>query len=134
MATLKHQLITLLRFRPLWRFALLLSVVAIGFLATTSGDYPIPSAPSDKVNHIIAFVELTVLVRLSWPNLRVIWFVPVLLGFGVSIEAAQANLPYRDFSLADIAADGTGVLIGLLPWPGLRRTDKTVVRDSPESV
>jgi len=134
MATLKHQLITLLRFRPLWRFALLLSVVAIGFLATTSGNYPIPSAPSDKVNHIIAFIELTVLARLSWPNLRVIWFVPVLLGFGVSIEAVQANLPYRDFSLADIAADGTGVLIGLLPWPGLRRTDKTVVRDSPESV
>jgi len=134
MATLKHQLITLLRFQLLWRFALLLSVAAIGFLATTSGNYPIPSAPSDKVNHIIAFIELTVLARLSWPNLRVIWFVPVLLGFGVSIEAVQANLPYRDFSLADIAADGTGVLIGLLPWPGLRRTDKTVVRDSPESV
>ncbi|RBW49106.1 VanZ family protein [Marinobacter sp. F3R11] len=134
MATLKHQLTSLLHFQLLWRFGLLLSVVAIGFLATTSSSYPIPSAPSDKVNHIIAFIELTILTRLSWPDLRAIWFVPVLLGFGVGIEAVQANLPYRDFSLADIAADGAGVLIGLLPWPGLPRADKRAVRDSPDSV
>lgn len=134
MATLKHQLITLLHFRPLWRLALLLSVIAIGFLATTSNSYPIPSAPSDKVNHMIAFIELTILTRLSWPGLRAIWFAPVLLGFGVCIEAVQANLPYRDFSLTDIAADGAGILIGLLPWLGLRKIYKRDLRDSPESL
>jgi VanZ family protein len=134
MATLKHQLKTLLHFRPLWRFALMLSVIAIGFLATTDSSYPIPSASSDKVNHMIAFTELTILTRLSWPGLRVAWFAPALLGFGLCIEAVQANLPYRDFSLADIAADGAGILIGLLPWPGLRKTDKRDLRDSPESL
>ncbi|SHK18807.1 hypothetical protein SAMN05216369_0877 [Marinobacter antarcticus] len=134
MATLKHQLTTLLHFRPLWRLALLLSVIAIGFLATTSSSYPIPSAPSDKVNHMVAFIELTILTRLSWPGLRAVWFAPLLLGFGLCIEAVQANLPYRDFSLADIAADGAGILIGLLPWPGLRRTGRRDLRDSPESL
>lgn len=134
MATLKHQLITLLRFQPLWRLVLLLSVVIIGFLATTSSDYPIPSAPSDKVNHLIAFFELTIVTRLAWPQLRILWYAPALLGFGLGIEAIQANLPYRDFSFADVAADGAGILIGLLPWPGLRKTDKRDLRDSPETL
>ena len=76
MATLKHQLLALLHFQPLWRLALLLSVIAIGFLATTNSDYPIPSAPSDKVNHLIAFIELTIVTRLAWPQLRSIWYAP----------------------------------------------------------
>ncbi|MCK0163476.1 MULTISPECIES: VanZ family protein [unclassified Marinobacter] len=134
MATLKHQLTVLLHCRPLWRLALLLSVVAIGFLATTNSSYPIPSAPSDKVNHLIAFVELTILTRLAWPQLRAIWYAPVLLAFGLGIEAVQANLPYRDFSLMDVAADGAGILIGLLPWPGLRKVSHQGLRDSPNSV
>ncbi|MDO6441494.1 MULTISPECIES: VanZ family protein [unclassified Marinobacter] len=134
MATLRHQLIILLNFRPLWRFALLLSVIAIGFLATTSNSYPIPSAPSDKVNHLIAFFELTIVTRLAWPELRAIWYAPVLLAFGLAIEGVQANLPYRDFSMADVAADGVGIVIGLLPWPGLRKADKRDLRDSPKSV
>ncbi|MBQ0748274.1 MAG: VanZ family protein [Marinobacter sp.] len=134
MATLKHQLTTLLHFRPLWRFAFLISVVAIGFLATTSSSYPIPSAPSDKVNHLIAFIELTILTRLAWPELRSIWYAPALLAFGLGIEIVQATLPYRDFSLADVAADGAGILIGLLPWPGLRKAARRNLSDSPESV
>lgn len=134
MATLKHQLLTLLHFQPLWRLALLLSVLVIGFLATTSSDYPIPSAPSDKVNHFIAFLELTIVTRLAWPQLRTLWYAPALLGFGLGIEAVQASLPYRDFSFADVAADGIGILIGLLPWPGLRKASKRDLRDSPKAL
>lgn len=118
----------------MWRFAFLISVVAIGFLATTSSSYPIPSAPSDKVNHLIAFIELTILTRLAWPELRSIWYAPALLAFGLGIEIVQATLPYRDFSLADVAADGAGILIGLLPWPGLRKAARRNLSDSPESV
>ncbi|GGE51875.1 hypothetical protein GCM10011533_00250 [Streptosporangium jomthongense] len=134
MAILKHQLTRLLHFRPLWRFILLLSVAAIGFLATTDTNYPIPSAPSDKVNHLIAFIELTIVTRLAWPQLHAVWFAPALLGFGLAIELVQATLPYRDFSLADVAADGAGIVIGLLPWPGLRKITSRDLRDSPESV
>lgn len=134
MATLKHLYITALHCRPLWRLTLLISILAIGFLATTNNPYPIPSAPSDKVNHLIAFLELTIVTRLAWPRLRFIWFAPALLGFGFCIELVQANLPYRDFSLADVAADGAGILIGLLPWPGLRKAESRELRDSPNSL
>lgn len=134
MASLKHQFLTLLHFQALWRFILLLSLIAIGFLATTSSDYPIPSSPSDKVNHFIAFLELTIVTRLAWPRLHIFWYAPALLAFGFAIEAVQANLPYRDFSLADVVADGAGILVGLLPWPGLRTASHSSLRDSPESL
>lgn len=134
MDRLKQQLTSLLHCRPLWQAAFVISVLAIGFLATTNNPYPVPSSSSDKVNHVIAFLELTILTRLAWPELRAIWFVPALLGFGLGIEIIQANLPYREFSLADLAADGAGIAIGLLPWPGVRKVGKLDLRNSPESL
>ncbi|MDY6841435.1 MAG: VanZ family protein [Pseudomonadota bacterium] len=134
MDTLKQQLTSLLQCRSLWRTAFVISLLAIGFLATTGNPYPIPSSSSDKVNHLIAFLELTILTRLAWPELRAIWFAPALLGFGLSIEVIQANLPYREFSLADLAVDGAGIAIGLLPWPGIHKIGKSDLRNSPESM
>ncbi|WP_373000647.1 VanZ family protein [Marinobacter sp.] len=134
MDTLRKQLTSLLNCRPLWRAAFVMSVLAIGFLATTDSPYPVPSSSSDKVNHLIAFLELTILTRLAWPELKAIWFAPALLGFGLGIEIIQANLPYREFSLADLAADGAGIAIGLLPWPGLPAAAKPDLRNSPESL
>ncbi len=96
---------------------------------------PIPSSSNDKVNHLIAFLELTILTRLAWPELRGrldsrrrCW------ASGLGIEIIQANLPYREFSLADLAADGAGIAIGLLPWPGIRRVGKPDLRNSPGSL
>ncbi len=134
MATLKQQALALMHLRPLWRTALLLSVIAIMFLATTSQAYPIPAAASDKVNHLMAFIELTLLARLSWPEAKAWHYAPLLLAFGFAIEAIQATLPYRDFSLADLAADGLGIAIAMLPWPGLRSLGKTGLRNSPNAL
>lgn len=121
LATTKQRLAQLLRLRALWKFALLASIAAILFLATTAGPLPVPSAPSDKVNHLIAFLELTLLMRLGWPQLKPLYFIPLLLGFGMLIEIVQATLPYRDFSLADVAADATGIAAGMLIWPWLQK-------------
>jgi len=121
LATVKQRLAQLLRLRALWQFALLASIAAILFLATTAGPLPVLSAPSDKVNHLLAFLELTLLVRLGWPQLKPLYFVPLLLGFGMLIEIVQATLPYRDFSLADVAADAAGIAAGMLIWPWLQR-------------
>ena len=134
MATLKQRALALIHLRPLWRTALLLSVIAIMYLATTSQAYPIPAADSDKVNHLMAFIELTLLSRLSWPDVKPWHYAPLLLGFGFAIEAIQATLPYRDFSLADIAADGLGIAIAMLPWPGLRNLSKAGLRNSPKAL
>lgn len=114
----KQPLLSLFRHRVFWRICLAISVIAILFLATTSQDYPIPSAPSDKVNHLIAFLELTLLVRLSWPGLPLGIVALSALGFGLVIELLQAPLPYRDFSLWDLLADSAGIALGLVPWPG----------------
>jgi len=37
------------------------------------------------------------------------------------IEIVQATLPYRDFSLADVAADAAGIAAGMLIWPWLQK-------------
>ena len=103
---------------------LVLSTAAIIYLATTSQPYPIPSAASDKVNHLLAFFELTVVARLAWPNLGKPWIAIGLLAFGLGIELVQAQLPYRTFAMADILADAAGIAIGLLPCPGFIRPHK----------
>jgi VanZ family protein len=84
----------------------------------------VPSAPSDKVNHLLAFIQLTVVARLAWPDLARPWIALGVMMFGLAIEVTQAQLPYRDFSLLDLAADGAGIAIGLLPCPFIfsRRT------------
>lgn len=112
---------TLLDYQPLWRLCLVVSVIVILYLATSSQPYQVPSSPNDKVNHLIAFLELALLARLGWPRLGVMHLVPPLLGYGFAIELIQALLPYREFSLADMVADTVGIGIGLLPWPGIQR-------------
>lgn len=115
MAFLKHKLQTALDYPPLWRWLFCLSVLAILYLATTSQPYPIPSSASDKVNHLIAFIQLTVAMRLAWPQLHRARIALAMLAFGLAIELIQAWLPYREFSLLDLSADALGTAIGLLP-------------------
>lgn len=124
MAALIQNLQSLLNYQPLWRTVLFVSAAAIVYLATTSQPYPIPSAASDKVNHLVAFLHLTVVTRLAWPQLGRLWVIISMLGFGLAIEVTQAQLPYRDFSLLDLAADGAGVVFGLLPFPFLKQPEK----------
>ena len=101
MTRLWPTILHILHMRRLWQAVLLVSVAAILYLATTSSSYPIPSSSNDKINHLIAFIELTIVTRLAWPRLSAFWYAPALLGFGLLLEVVQANLPYRDFSLAD---------------------------------
>lgn len=130
MASIKY---TMLRQLGLWRTLFVLSILAIAFLATADSSMPLPSTPSDKLNHLLAFLELTLLARLGWPRLHGFWLVPGLLTFGLAIEGVQAHLPYRDFSLADLAADALGIAAGLLPWPLVRDARKLELRNSPKS-
>lgn len=119
MVFLKNSLQSLLLYQPFWRATLILSALAIVYLATTNEPYPIPSAPSDKLNHLLAFIQLTIVTRLAWPEVSKAWVALGVIGFGLAIEVTQAQLPYRDFSLLDLAADGAGTAIGLLPYPFL---------------
>lgn len=84
-------IVFILTMQRLWQATLLISIAAILFLATTSNTYPIPSAPNDKINHLLAFLELTLVTRLAWPRLSFLWYAPGLLAFGLILEIVQAN-------------------------------------------
>ncbi len=121
MAFLTQRIRFLLDYQPFWRALLVVSAVAVIYLATTSEPYPMPSAHNDKLNHLVAFLQLTIVTRLAWPGLSRLWIIPALLAFGAAIEIIQAQLPYRTFAIADILADAAGIALGLLPCPGFIR-------------
>ena len=118
----------------LWRAVLVISVPAIFYLATTPSPYPIPHTGYDKLNHLLAFAEVTLVLRLAFPRLALISVAMLAFSFGVTIELVQAMLPHRHFSPADLAANALGIGLGLLPWPGLPRAQKSDHRHQPESV
>ncbi|MFZ5998412.1 MAG: VanZ family protein [Nitrospirota bacterium] len=66
---------------------------------------------SDKLNHLAAFVLLAVLCGAAYPNRSVRWQCSFLISYGMLIECVQLFLPYRKFSLLDIAADASGILV-----------------------
>lgn len=65
----------------------------------------------DKINHVGAFAALTVTLHWAYtlPKMR---GAMLLLGYGLLIETVQHILPYRTFSLYDIAANILGILTG----------------------
>ena len=96
----------LLSFQQLffWLAALLALVMALLPHAP-----PVPGVSSDKVQHVIAFLTLTLLAAWAYPR-RPVWaIVGGLAAFGAVIECLQAipalgrSSDYRDW-LADMAA------------------------------
>lgn len=76
---------------------------------------------NDKVGHIVAFLLLAFLADFSFPNEGFGWSkILPLLGYGLLIEIIQYFLPYRLFSLLDLAADATGLVVYAWLLPALR--------------
>ena len=91
---------------------------------------PPAEAPSlgwtDKVNHIAAFLTLTLLAAWAWPTAR-LWRIGILMsGFGAVIEGLQA-IPFiaRDAEWADWFADSAAVVFALLVVIVMRRLKST---------
>ncbi|MEJ2611179.1 MAG: VanZ family protein [Candidatus Thiodiazotropha sp.] len=117
----KHSLITASS-TLLFRIALGVALVVISYLAFTPLDIPIISNLNDKVSHIAAFFCLALLADFSWPEMP--WNLPKalsLITYGFFIEVVQAFLPFREFSLWDMAADTLGLLGYALILPLLLR-------------
>ena len=85
----------------------------------------VPGAPSDKVQHILAFLTLAALARWAYPAVRKRWLLLGLALFGAAIELVQA-IPAlnRDSDpldwLADVAA-AAAVFVAIALWPSLTR-------------
>jgi len=89
-------------------------LISIFYLATTPLEIEPLKNIWDKVNHFVAFFTLYIMLSLAHPNLKLLQKVLILLFYGVFIEFIQFFLPYREFSLLDIVADGLGIVIGIV--------------------
>jgi VanZ family protein len=77
---------------------------------------------NDKATHLAAFFILALLTDFSFPASRfTLLKITGLLLYGGLIETIQYHLPYRTFSLMDLAADGLGIAAYGLSVPLLRR-------------
>jgi VanZ family protein len=106
-----------------FRISLAAAVTGILILATTPMEYTVVSGINDKLNHIFAFFVLSLLADFSFPENK--FFVGIflpLMGYGVAIELIQYFLPFRMFSLFDVAADALGILLYRLSLPLLQKS------------
>ena len=68
----------------------------------------------DKVFHVVTFVVLTVWFSGIYQKSAYWRIVVGLLAFGLIIEVCQRAVGYRTADWADVAADATGIVIGLI--------------------
>ena len=92
----------------------------------------LPGAPSDKVQHIAAFLVLGTLASLAWPRTSPVYLATLLSLFGAVIELVQL-IPAlnRDGDPVDWIADtaAAGLMLILLHWLRARRV-KPAARNS----
>jgi VanZ family protein len=95
-----------------FRVCLAVALTAITFLAITALQFPAAENVSDKINHLLAFLVLAGLTDRSFPEtgFGLLKALP-LMGYGILIECIQYFIPFREFSLLDMAADGAGLII-----------------------
>lgn len=108
--------------RPgLWRAAFWGAALFALVMASLPQPPLLPGTPSDKIQHIIAFVTLSGLAAFAYPAARVLVIFLALAGFGGAIELVQA-IPalHRDASLLDWIADTASVGITLAAVAALR--------------
>lgn len=110
--------ITLITFRV----ALVVTLIITMYLATAQQAPSVIDNLNDKVNHVLAFYVLAFLADYSAPKLRFnLGKGLTILGYGLLIEVIQYFLPYREFSLLDLTADGVGIAAYAFSQPVLGR-------------
>ncbi|MGV6827731.1 MAG: VanZ family protein [bacterium] len=111
-----------------FRLMLGVAVLLTTILAITPQPEMIVEDFNDKLGHIIAFVLLAFLTDGAWPGKQLYWQKGLgLFGYGVLLECLQYFVPTRFFSLLDMVANGTGIMLyGLVAiLIGYLRTDNT---------
>ena len=102
---------------------LVVALTLASWFALTPHPVDLPDGPQmDKWAHLATYVVLAFLADISWPqrkfDLRKWGF---LLAYGLAIELIQSQVPNRMFSLADIAANATGIALYVFPVRRLMR-------------
>lgn len=102
------------RITSLARIALFAAAAFALVMASLPQPPQLPGAPSDKVQHIIAFLTLGALAALAFPTRSIIRLCIALGLFGGVIELVQM-IPAlnRDASWLDLAADMGAAIVSL---------------------
>jgi VanZ family protein len=90
------------------------TLAVVSYLALTPTPPREADLGWDKLNHFSAFATLTVLAGIGWLQPRRAAL--ALLAYGGLIELLQTQVPGRSAEWTDLAADGIGILIGLMLW------------------
>ena len=104
-------------------FYIILIVVFILAVIPKTEEFPEITRISDKLNHFAAFLTLAFLIDFGYPLKGFFWKVMYLGSYGLIIEVAQYFLPYREFSLFDLAVD----IMGLSFYFLIRATGKKLL-------
>ena len=98
-----------------WGALLLALALFICWLAFSPAPPPSADVGWDKANHALAFATLALVAELAfWPvHARRRRIAIGLIAFGGFIELVQAQIPARSGEWSDLAADATGIAIGL---------------------
>jgi VanZ family protein len=103
--------------RASFKIIFLFTLFAIELLAFQTNNTNNITLGWDKLNHMVAFMTLYLLVSLSFRNLTNNKYkIILLLAVAVQIEIVQSFLPNREPSLLDIIADVAGVVAGYILW------------------
>lgn len=93
-------------------WALVLACVWLSLMPQPPGVF---ETASDKVWHLLAYLALFLSCSLAYAGrLQVLSRMILLFSFSLLIEVIQHFVPRREFSLADLAANGAGLMIGML--------------------
>ena len=107
-----------LRFRSVWLCMGWMIVLLIVYLSLTPRPIAIPVSEGDKFGHALAYGVLMLWFAQLYLDLRQRYVLAVLcVALGVGLEFAQLLTETREFSIADMVADGVGVLLGWLAAP-----------------
>ena len=105
----------------LFRITLLFCTISILVLSTIRVSAPANTINNDKLGHALAFFCLYGLLDFAWQKKAILAWQKYLslFAYGILIECIQYFLPWRDFSLADMLANGLGLLAYLAAAPVL---------------
>ena len=102
------------------RISFFAALACVEYLATTTRQIEVIAHSWDKLNHLAAFAVLYLLLSAGFGVLQIRGKILLLMAFAVQIELVQHFIPGRDFSLADIVADGAGIAMGWWIWVSMR--------------
>ena len=93
----------------------LLSIALVAYLSLSPQiDLPFGFKGIDKVYHSLAYLWLAVIPFLGFQRIKIALAGALLMiPFGIGLEYAQDYVPGRFFSVADMVANGTGVVLGM---------------------